>query len=403
MAFSFWRSLNLTVGLLAAGLLGTQAAPTSASPVQTVQAIQLPTAAVWLAADGPQVYAVTETAELFTLHSSQAKRLASNFSSHFITACSGRVVGVNAAGTLQVWNGHSLETAPTTDLSPLAHPVCLPGGVVAVSRAGDLVRFDPAAGGWREAARAAANALPDAQLTLADLDGSGPEVVALTRPSRARYDHGILGDAAEASELSVFERHGLGVLARLSLPAPFVFEDLQARPVKLPGGQDGLVVVRSSPSGGAALVLLAGAGKRLSLRASGPDFGQTHRWLAPIVGFGQFWAVQTPHIGGQLVRYEQSGAVLKASAPFGGVLSHSIGSRNLDAALLLTAGQLVVPAQDHRRLLALNCRVSCRVTRTLALNGAYSSNLLLSGAQVWVGDRSGQVQAWPTPLTTTSP
>ncbi|CAM3321822.1 hypothetical protein DESA109040_08050 [Deinococcus saxicola] len=374
--------------LPAAQIACAEAAPTS--PI----ALQLPAPAVWLAAEDSQVYAVTTQSELLTVLDGKAKVLAKNFSSTFIAACSDRVVGVNNAGQLQVWNGRTVETAPNTDLSPLAHPVCLPFGIVAVSRAGDLVRFDPAGGGWREAARTAANALPDAQLTLANLDGAGDEVVALTRPDSARYDHGILGDTAEATGITVFERHGLGVLARLSLPAPYVFEDLQVRPVRLEGGRDSLAVVRSSPTGGAALALVSGGPGKLTLQATSPDFGQTHRWLAPVAGFGQLWAVKTPHIGGLLAQYTQAGDTLKVSTLIAGVSSHSIGSRNLNAAVLTAPGQLVIPSQDHRNLLSVNCRAACRVTGKLALGGTYSSNLLLSGGQMWVGDSSGSLHGW---------
>ncbi|MFK7601941.1 hypothetical protein ACI3L1_06980 [Deinococcus sp. SM5_A1] len=376
------------VVLPAAQIACAQAVPTAATLVQ------LPAPAVWLAAEGSQRYAITQKSELLTVQDGKANVLAKNFSSAFIAACSGRVVGVNDAGQLQVWNGKAVETAPNTDLSPLAHPVCLPFGIVAATRAGDLVRFDPATGGWREAARTAANALPDAQLTLANLDGAGDEVVALTRPDSARYDHGILGDTAEATEITVFERHGLGVLARLKLPAPYVFEDLQARPVRLEGGRDSLAVVRSSPGGGAALALVSQTDGKLGLRATGPDFGQPQRWLAPVVGFGQLWAVKTPHIGGLLAQYTQAGDTMKFSAPFAGVSSHSIGSRNLNAAVLTAPGQLVVPSQDHRTLLALDCRAACRVTGKLALGGTYSSNLLLFGGQVWVGDSGGRLHGW---------
>ncbi|CAM3559479.1 hypothetical protein [Deinococcus frigens] len=390
MAPALLSPVRLTLSLLA---LALQAACAQAAPT-AVQTLTLPAPAVWLAAEGQQVYALTGTSELLGVQNGQARTLAKNFSSAFITACSGRVVGVNDAGRLQVWDGQAIQTAPNTDLSPRAHPVCLPFGIVAVARSGDLVRFDPSGAGWREAARTPAHALSDAQLTLADLDGTGDEVVALTRPDSARYDHGILGDAVEATEITVFERHGLTVLARLSLPAPFVFEDLQARPVRLTDDKDSLAVVRSSPGRGAALALVAGAGSRLRVQAAGPDFGQTHRWLAPAVGFGQLWAVQTPHIGGRLVQYTRSGEALEASAPVDGLSSHSIGSRNLNAAVVTAPGQLVVPAQDHRSLLALDCRATCQVTGKLALGGAYTSNLLLAGGQVWVGDSSGRLSGW---------
>ena len=387
------RLVRPNLRALALGVLGAQIACAQALPAAT-QTLTLPAPAVWLAAEGPQVYALTAGADLLGVRNGQVTRLATGFSSAFIAACAGRVVGVNEAGGLRVWNGDVAEGVQGPDLSPLAHPLCLPSGIVAVSRAGDLLRFDPTAGGWRESARTAARALPDAQLTLADLDGSGGAVVALTRPDAARSTHGILGDTVEATELAVFDCHSLKVQSRLRLPAPLVFEDLQARPVRLSGDRDALAVVRSSPGGGGALALVEGQGDTLAFRAAGPDFGQPNRWLAPVVGFGQLWAVRTPHIGGQLVRYTPSGNTLNASAPFGGLSNHSIGSRNLNEAVLTAPGRLVVPSQDRRSLLALDCRAACRVTGRLALGGVLTSNLLSAGSQVWAGDSGGTLHRW---------
>lgn len=389
------RHFRLRLSALALGLtlLGPQSACAQPFPAVT-QTLALSAPAVWLAAEGPQIYAITAAADLLGVYNGQATRLAKNFSSAFITACAGRVVGVNDAGQLRVWNGRVVQGVPGAALSPLAHPLCLPSGIVAVSRAGDLLRFEPTADGWRESARTAARALPDAQLNLADLDGSGEAVVALTRPDAARYAHGILGDAVEATELTLFERHSLKVRSRLRLSDPLVFEDLQARPVRLTDYRDVLAVVRSSPSGGGALALVEGSGNTLTFRAVGPDFGQPSRWLAPVVGFGQLWAVRTPHIGGQLVRYTPVGDTLKASAPFGDLSNHSIGSRNLNEAVLSAPNRLVVPSQDRRRLLALDCRAACRVTGQLALRGTLTSNLLSAGSQVFAGDSGGTLHSW---------
>jgi hypothetical protein len=356
--------------------------------------VQLPSPATWLAAGEGQVYAVTTRAQLLAIRDGQVRALADDFARHFVTACGGRAVGINDAGQLQVWPGRAVERA-ARDLSPLAHPLCLPSGIVAVSRRGELVRFEAAGDGWQETARQAAGLLPDAQPTLADLTGTGHrQIVALTRPDAQRSDHGILGDRTEATELTVFERHTLGVLARLTLPAPLVFEDLQARPLRWQGNRDVVAVVRSSPGGGGAVVLVEGNAEELTLRVTGPDFGQPHRWLAPIVGHGELWAVQTPHIGGRLTRYKEIDGTLRPTVVSEGVSNHSIGSRTLDAAVLVAPGQPVLTSQDHRRLLWLDCRAACSVRQELPLNGAFTSNLLHFSGQVWVGDQAGTLHRW---------
>ncbi len=350
---------------------------------------------MWLAAGKGQVYAVTAQAQLLGIREGRVHLLAHNFARHFVTVCEGRAVGVSDAGQLQVWSGGTIERASARDLSPLAHALCVRSGIVTVSRSGELVRFEAANKGWQETARQDAGLLPDAQLTLADLTGTGRgQVVALTRPDAQRYDHGILGDRAEATELTVFEGQSLSALAQLTLPVPFVFEDLQARPLRWAGNRDVVAVVRSSPDGGGALVLVEGHGEELALRATGLDFKQPYRWLAPVVGHGELWAVQTPHIGGRLTRYEEDNGRLSPTVLSEGVSNHSIGSRNLNAAVLMARGQPVLPSQDQRRLLWLECREACSVRQELPLNGPLTSNLLPLSGEVWAGDQAGTLHRW---------
>ncbi len=128
----------------------------------------------------------------------------------------------------------------------------------------------------------------------------------LTGPT-TRYDHGVLGDAIEASGLQVQLRDGRNL--SYTLPDNSVFEDRQVRLADLDGdGGDELVVVRSYPAAGAALAVFRPEGDEIVRVTETQPIGLPHRWLNPAAiadidgdGFLEIAAVVTPHIGGVLV------------------------------------------------------------------------------------------------------
>jgi hypothetical protein len=90
-----------------------------------------------------------------------------------------------------------------------------------------MARFEPdPSGRWREVARSKDPVLPDARPVQVDLDGrsDGGHIAVLAGPDSTRYDHGVLGDAIEATGVLWLERHGLEMLRVLSLPAPHVIK-----------------------------------------------------------------------------------------------------------------------------------------------------------------------------------
>lgn len=89
--------------------------------------------------------------------------------------------------------------------------------------------------------------LPDAEPVLVDLDGQhiGEHLAVLASPDSARYVHGVLGDAIEATRVLWLDRGNLRVLRQLDLDAPYVFEDRLLRPWRLPDGRLGLVTMQA--------------------------------------------------------------------------------------------------------------------------------------------------------------
>jgi hypothetical protein len=379
---------------LSASLIALAATVASGnSPARTVN---LPAPARWLTNDADHVYALLENGSVIRSNGMNSAIIATAWSANApIRFAHGRLHGISQQGELLVLEGGRLRSSNGAKLSLQAGLLPLPAGVIAVTDNGDLVRLEANADSWQVVARATLKALPDARLTLADLEGDNDgEVVALVNANSERYQHGVLGDTLEATRVVALERHSLQVLWQYDLPAPFVFEDQSLRPVKL-NARDQLAVVRSGPKGGAALTLLRLNANKLELIA-GPEIGQANRWLNPIVGQGELYAIHTPHLGGVLHRYTLQDNSLQASKQLEGVSvsNHVIGSRNLETAMIFAAGRLIIPNQNQQRLQAINCTNRCEVSTKYDLNSAVSSNVLRTGNTVVVGSEDRKLHFW---------
>lgn len=331
----------------------------------------------------------------------------------------GRIAARRTDGGLWVWEdasgGGRASTSPQANLSVHAGLLILPLAVLAVVNTGAqqagpsghrLARFetDPA-GRWREVARSKDAVLPDARPLQVDLDGRGDggHIAVLAGPNGTRYDHGVLGDAIEATRVLWLERHGLEVLREQSLPAPHVFEDIAPRPVQLPSARAGvgLVTVRSGPDGGQLALVTADPARPNGLRmaALGDTVGGFHRWLAPTTDGRHLVAVHTPHIGGVLNVYQHEGERLTRRRLVGDVSTHRIGTRETDLAAWLQ-GLLVLPSQDGRRLRRLNPAADWTELSAVPLPGRVSATTTLtdSGALALLLDDGQVVQAGPAAI-----
>lgn len=310
----------------------------------------------------------------------------------------GRIAARDADGGLWIWERGATHTVKRIGLSAHAGLLILPLGIIAtvVVREGHrLIRMDPdGSSRWSEVARSAGTVMPDARPLQVDLEGRGDggHVVVLGGPDTERYGHGVLGDAVEATQLSYLERHSLQVIRELSIPAPFVIEDIAPRPVLL-GHGTGLLTMRSGPAGAQLMLVAADTARadRLRVDALGDALGTRHRWLAPTTNGHRWMAVHTPHLGGTLYEYRQDGNHLVGRAAGGDVSTHHIGSRELDLSVWL--GQnLVVPDQEGRRLRVLDgsaawaevasMPVPARVESTVGLPGNRTLAALLGDGRV---------------------
>lgn len=171
-----------------------------------------------------------------------------------------------------------------------------------------------------------------------------------------RYAHGIMGDAIEASVLSVTTNDGREI--SLELPYSEVFEDRYPRLADLDGdGAVEVITIRSSASAGAAVTIYGLSDGALVQKATTPFIGRSNRWLniaaiEPFLGGDakQIAYVTTPHIGGtlKLIGYENG-----ASRQYGdayGFSNHWIGSRELRlSATMMIDGVLALALPSANR------------------------------------------------------
>ena len=316
----------------------------------------------------------------------------------------GRVVGRSASGTLWVLEDGRPSVARGPVLAPHAGFVVLPFGVIAVASGGDgrafAVRLEPSSGArWSETARSTEPVLPDARAVQAALDGApGADpghIVVLAGADAQRYPHGVLGDAIEPTRLLYLERHGLATLRSLTLPAPYVFEDLAPRPIGW-RARTGLLTVRSGPHGAQVAVVGADTARQdaLTVAAAGAPIGTVNRWLAPTTDGARLLAVHTPHLGGVLHEYRADDDRLPSRIIAAGVSNHALGARELDLAAWV-GPLLVLPAQDRRRLRVFDASSAwaeappvdlpspVAETRPLAVDGRAGCVLRLDDGSVW--------------------
>lgn len=310
--------------------------------------------------------AVTRAGELLQADATGWRRLGSGLDPAAPVATGhGRVVGRSAAGGLWVLEAGRMSVAHRPLLAPHAGLLVLAFGIIAIAASSDgvfrVVRLDPDGGSWAEAARHPNAVLPDARPLQfdprGDLSDPGADddghVLVFGAPSDSRYRHGALGDAIEPTALMLLERHGLTLMVRIDLPAPYVFEDIAPRPIAWRGGR-AVLTVRSGPSG-AQLCVVAPTGEagRFQLAALGEPIGSPNRWLSPSTDGQRLLAVVTPHIGGVLHRHDAQGVHLPSQVIAHGLSNHMFGQRELDVSAWV-GPRWVVPSQDRQRLLVID-------------------------------------------------
>jgi hypothetical protein len=225
-------------------------------------------------------------------------------------------------------------------------------------------------------------ALSDAIVTVA-----AHGLVALPVLPSARYPHGILGDTMEPREFHLF-REPRRYWRRIEAPVGSVYETLLATFADTDGDEeDELLLTESNSQTGARFVIHDVGDNR---RIAGPPNGRGFRWKH-LIGAGtvgpdggiEVVGVSTPHIGGVLEFYTDTGDALELVHSRPGYSSHRIGSRNLAMAAIGDFNadgtpDVVLPSQQRNSLHVIQRRAQgSREVAALKLPAPISTNLLV--------------------------
>lgn len=296
---------------------------------------------------------------------------------------------------LTVSGGTVQLVVPPADASPLTTPVIANDKLIYIGSNGDLVSVSDSV-----QARLPVHALPDSRILLDEQDR-----VMVLGQSTDRYDHGVLGDAIEASAILLMGTDPeLRILQTIVIDPPDVVEGIS--PIWADIDNDGVrdvIVTLSNNQGGARIAAFREDG---SLLAESDPIGLGHRWRHQIAvasfdgnRMPLLASIRTPHIGGIVEYFRYNAGKLEIVQEISGFSTHSIGSRNLDSGL---AGdfnadgviELLVPDQTHTSLAVLSID---GVLAAIALPGKLTSNLSASeiDGELYIGaGTQGSLRIW---------
>ena len=172
------------------------------------------------------------------------------------------------------------------------------------------------------------------------------------------YDHGILGDQIEASQLVVVVDR---IFYELQLSNDYVFEDIRPRLYDVDGdGALEFITIRSNVSKGAGIVIYKIIADKLVEYAFVPEIGTANRWLNIVAindldndGIVELVWIQTPHIGGILKVAKIELGAMEVLAETSLYSNHAIGERNLCLSVLTEQSNqkvFYVPSQDRDKI-----------------------------------------------------
>jgi hypothetical protein len=225
-------------------------------------------------------------------------------------------------------------------------------------------------------------ALPDGRMVQDELG-----IIRVLTGATDVYDHGVLGDALEASGVSWIEvSPEFNELRRVEPPTDKVIEGVRPLLGDLDGdGRLETLVTLSDYTSGARYVAYSPEG--ILIGESAP-IGQGYRWrhqiaVAPFGPAGQIElvGVRTPHIGGVVEYFRLVDGELVQVAQLTGLTSHQIGSRNLDMAIAGDldgegAIELLLPDPSYENLGAVRRTNSgAEVVWSIPLEERLSTNL----------------------------
>ncbi|OOF85398.1 hypothetical protein [Rodentibacter ratti] len=345
--------------------------------------------------DDGSLVVITQKGELWKTQQSEPQLLLNNVSSKVAPKADyGRIALANNKGNFLLWTKDKIYSSQI----PMAENAGMIGlafatiGVVKEGNTHKLARIEPQGEQAVITAKSDQAVLPDArplQINLSGGDAKQGHIAVLASPDSEYYQHAVLGDLWEATDLLYLERHSLTPLATtLNLKEGLVFEANQLTSVSQ-NGKNLLATTISGGGMGARAVIIGVENNALRLQAESQPL-PSNRWQSPFQFGETLYAVQMPHLVGKLVEYQQNGKTLQEKAIGQGFSNHQYGDyeTNLTAK---TEQFVVIPHYGYKKVSIMDKQGKLHPLETQLpspIEKTRSDNqrvyLLLKNGQVWV-------------------
>ncbi|HGO5853441.1 TPA: hypothetical protein ACK3JH_000277 [Mannheimia haemolytica] len=304
-----------------------------------------------------------------------------------------RIALADQNGHFMLWTADKVYTS-TIPLAPKATMTALNFATIAVTKQNGqfkLARIETQGNQVTITASTETEVLPDAHPLQIDFDSETPNqghIAVLAKPDDFTYQHGVLGDDVEAGEIQFLERHTLKPLAEKLTQQGRVFEANRFATLT-ENGKTKLISVISGDGNGSSTVVIGVKDGKLSIEAESEPL-PTNRWQSPFSFNRKLYAIQMPHLKGNLVEYSLKGNLLTERFITSGLSNHRYGDHetNLVAttntfALIPKGGyQQVVILEKTGKITELPTTLPAEIKQTKAdSNKAY---LLLKNGEIWV-------------------
>lgn len=310
----------------------------------------------------------------------------------------GRIAAADKKGHFTLWTPkkHYSSEIP---LSPNATMEMLHFATIAVTKHNGearLVRIETAENQAEITAMSKTPVLPDAHPLQIHFESESTEqghIAILAKPDNITYQHAVLGDDIEAAEVQFLERHSLDPLVKKLSQQGLVFEANQFATFTQ-NGQTKLVSVMSGDGAGAKVVLVYPQNGKLVIEAESEPL-PSNRWQSPFSFNGKLYAVQMPHLRGNLVEFTQVGKKLEARLLASGLSNHRYGDIETNLAAT-TPHFAVIPKAGYRNVVILDksgkvidlpTTLPAEIQQSKA--GKDNVYLRLKNGEIWVVGESG--------------
>lgn len=306
-----------------------------------------------------------------------------------------RIALADQNGHFMLWTADKVYTS-TIPLAPKATMTALNFATIAITKQNGqfkLARIETQGNQATITATAETEVLPDAHPLQLDFDAETSNqghIAVLAKPDDTTYQHGVLGDDIEAGEIQFLERHTLKPLAEKLTQQGRVFEANRLATLT-ENGKTKLISVISGDGNGASTVVIDVKDGKLSIEAESKPL-PTNRWQSPFSFNRKLYAIQMPHLKGNLVEYSPKGNLLTERFIASGLSNHRYGDYETNLvvttdtfALIPKAGyQQVVVLDKAGNIAELPTTLPAEIKQTKAYaNKAY---LLLKNGEIWVAE-----------------